>query len=68
MPTSSLQILRFPEVRKALEVKSNKTVHAWCQRWGIDVINLSARSKAIRAADLEHSLQRASGKELANVD
>ena len=62
---SATALMRLPEVRAALGVKSNATVKSWCARWGVEIIELNARARAVRVADLERSLLAAAGKESA---
>jgi hypothetical protein len=64
----STALMRMPEVRVALGVKSNQTARAWCARWNIPIVEINSRAKAVRVADLERSLMAAAGKELANAD
>jgi hypothetical protein len=61
---SAAALVRFPEVREALGVKSNATVRTWCAKWNVPIIELNARARAVRKADLERSLL-AAGKETA---
>lgn len=56
-------LLRFPRVREALDAKSNATVHKFCKKWDVPVIEINSRSKAVPAADFERALARATGKD-----
>lgn len=58
----STVLMRLPEVRTALGVKSNATVRTWCARWGVPIIEINARARAVRVADLERSLLAAAGE------
>jgi hypothetical protein len=61
----SAALMRLPEARAALGVKSNQTLRAWCAKWDVPIIELNARAKAVRVADLERSLVAAAAKEIA---
>jgi hypothetical protein len=61
---SAAALMRLPEVREALGVKSNATVRSWCARWNVPIIEINSRARAVRVADLERSLLAAAGKEL----
>jgi hypothetical protein len=62
---SAAALMRLPEARAALGVKSNQTLRAWCAKWDIPIIEINSRAKAVYTADLERSLLAAAGKELA---
>ena len=58
-------LTRFPAARAVLGCKSNATVRTWCEKWGVEIIELNSRAKAVRTADLERSLiAAAAAKEL----
>jgi hypothetical protein len=61
----SIALMRLPKVRERLDVKSNATVRVWCERWGVEILEINSRAKAVRVADLERSILAAAGKETA---
>jgi hypothetical protein len=58
----SIALMRLPQVREKLDVKSNATVRAWCAKHGVEIITLNARARAVRVTELERALELAAGK------
>jgi len=49
------------EVRDALRFKSNRSLKAACERYGVPILDISRQSKMLRHRDYELLLSRASG-------
>jgi hypothetical protein len=60
----STALMRMPDVANALGVRSVITAKRWCAKHGVEIIELNARAKAVRTADLERTLLAAAGEEL----
>jgi hypothetical protein len=58
----STALMRLPQVREKLDVKSNATVRTWCERHGVEILTLNARARAVRVAEFERALELAVGK------
>jgi hypothetical protein len=56
----SIALMRLPQVRERLDVKSNATVRTWCAKHGVEILTLNARARAVRVAELERALLAAS--------
>ena len=52
----SVASMRLPEARAPLGVNCNQTLRTWCERYGVEIIPLNSRAKAVRVADFERSL------------
>jgi hypothetical protein len=61
----SAALMRLPEARAALGVKSNQTLRTWCAKWDVPIIKLNDRAKAVQVAAFERSLLAAAAKEIA---
>jgi hypothetical protein len=61
----SAALMRLPEARAALGVKSNQTLRAWCAKWDVPIISLNARAKAVQVAEFERSLLAAAAPQPA---
>jgi hypothetical protein len=59
-------LVRFPEVRAALGVASNRPIVRACAKYGIPIVAISAKMRSIRATDLEVLISRASTLEIAS--
>jgi hypothetical protein len=55
----------MPDVAEALGVKAVITARRWCERWGVEIIEINSRHKVVRREELERSLRAVAGKELA---
>jgi hypothetical protein len=56
----SIALMRLPQVRERLDVKSNATVRTWCAKHGVEILTSNARARAVRVAELERALLAAS--------
>ena len=61
MVDATLQLIHFPAVRRAIGFESNKSLHRACAAFGIPVIVLNRKTKALRQSDYSLLLERASG-------
>jgi len=55
-------LIHYPDVKRALGLKSTKGLAAVCARYEIPTVRLTRRVFALRASDYERLLQRASGE------
>jgi hypothetical protein len=60
MSAATTTLVRFPEVRAALGVKSNRPIVAACKRHNIPIVAISAKMRSLRASDLERLISCAS--------
>jgi hypothetical protein len=58
-PNMPAALMRLPQVREKLDVKSNATVHVWCKKHGVEVLTLNARARAVRVDEFERALEKA---------
>jgi hypothetical protein len=61
MVDATLQLIHFPAVRRAIGFESNKSLHRACVAFGIPVVVLNHKTKALRQSDYSLLLERASG-------
>jgi hypothetical protein len=61
MVDASLQLIHFPAVRRAIGFESNKSLHRACVAFGIPIVVLNRKTKALRQSDYSLLLQRATG-------
>jgi hypothetical protein len=50
MSAATTTLVRFPEVRAALGVKSNRPIVAACKRHNIPIVAISAKMRSLRAS------------------
>jgi hypothetical protein len=65
MIDASLQLIHFPAIRRAIGFESNKSLHRACVTFGIPVVVLNRKTKALRQSDYSLLLQRATGNPAA---
>jgi len=51
-------IHKLSEVRDALRFKSNRSLNAACERYGVPILDISRQSKALRHSDYQLLLSR----------
>jgi hypothetical protein len=61
MLDTSLQLIHFPAIRRAIGFESNKSLHRACIAFDIPVVVLNRKVKALRQSDYSLLLQRATG-------
>ena len=59
MVDASLQLIHFPAVRRAIGFATNKSLHKACVAFGIPVIVLNRKTKALRQSDFALLIERA---------
>jgi hypothetical protein len=62
MIDASLQLIHFPAARRAIGFESNKSLHKACVAFGIPVVVLNRKTKALRQSDYSLLLERATGE------
>jgi hypothetical protein len=55
---STVAFLRMPAVMEAIGVKSTITARRWCERHGVEVIQINSRANVVRKADFEAAANR----------
>jgi hypothetical protein len=54
------RLVKFPDVRKALDYADNRSVRKACKRFSIPIVALNSRVLALKQSDFETLLNRAS--------
>jgi hypothetical protein len=60
------RLVKFPDIRRALDYADNRSVKKACVRFSIPIVALNSRVLALRQSDFETLLARASGMEIAS--
>lgn len=60
--TALPRLIKFPDVRKALDYSDNRSVRKACKRFSIPIVALNSRVLALRQSDLEKLIARSAGE------